>query len=56
MDAALREAFTGAMLGKGVTLAFLGNLIYDLDVRANRASLRSSPSLSAVASALSLSA
>lgn len=30
-DAALREAFTGAMLGKSVTLAFLGNLLYDLD-------------------------
>ncbi|MCI9432027.1 MAG: phage tail protein [Oscillospiraceae bacterium] len=35
VDAALREAFTGAMLGKGVTLAFLGNLIYDLDSVAN---------------------
>lgn len=31
VDAALREAFTGAMLGKSVTLAFLGNLIYDLE-------------------------
>ena len=30
-DAALRAAFTGAMLGKGVTLAFLGNLLYGLD-------------------------
>lgn len=30
-DAALRAAFTGAMLGKSVTLAFLGNLLYDLD-------------------------
>ncbi|MDE7260625.1 MAG: baseplate J/gp47 family protein [Oscillospiraceae bacterium] len=30
-DAALRATFTGAMLGKEVTLAFLGNLIYDLD-------------------------
>lgn len=29
--AALRGAFTGAMLGKSVTLAFLGNLLYDLD-------------------------
>jgi len=30
-DAALRDAFTGAMLGQSVTLAFLGNLLYDLD-------------------------
>ena len=30
-DAALRAAFTGVMLGKGVTLAFLGNLLYELD-------------------------
>lgn len=30
-DAALRDAFTGAMLGREVTLAFLGNLLYDLD-------------------------
>lgn len=30
-DAALRAAFTGAMLGKSVTLAFLGNLLYELD-------------------------
>ncbi len=30
-EAALRGAFTGALLGKGVTLAFLGNLLYDLD-------------------------
>lgn len=30
-DAALRAAFTGAMLGKGVTLAFLGNLLYELE-------------------------
>lgn len=30
-DAALREVFTGAMLGQSVTLAFLGNLLYDLD-------------------------
>lgn len=30
-DAALRAAFTGAMLGKSATLAFLGNLLYDLD-------------------------
>ena len=30
-DAALRAAFTGVMLGKEVTLAFLGNLLYDLD-------------------------
>ena len=29
-DAALREAFTGALLGKSVTLAYLGNLLYDL--------------------------
>lgn len=28
---ALRGAFTGALLGKGVTLAFLGNLLYGLD-------------------------
>lgn len=28
-DAALREAFTGVLLGKGVTLAFLGNLLYE---------------------------
>lgn len=35
VDAALREAFTGAMLGKGVTLAFLGNLIYSLNSVAN---------------------
>lgn len=27
-DAALRSVFTGAMLGKEVTLAFLGNLLY----------------------------
>lgn len=31
VDAALREVFTGAMLGKGVSLAFLGNLLYDLE-------------------------
>lgn len=30
-DAALREAFTGEMLGKGVTLAYLGNLLYRLE-------------------------
>ena len=30
-DAALRAAFTGVMLGKEVTLAFLGNLLYNLD-------------------------
>lgn len=30
-DAALREVFTGSMLGQGITLAFLGNLLYDLD-------------------------
>jgi len=30
-DAALRSVFTGALLGKGVTLAYLGNLLYDLD-------------------------
>ncbi len=30
-DAALRSVFTGAFLGKGVTLAYLGNLLYDLD-------------------------
>lgn len=30
-DAALREAFTGSMLGKSVTLAFLGNLLYELE-------------------------
>lgn len=31
VDAALREVFTGTMLGKSVTLAFLGNLLYDLE-------------------------
>lgn len=31
VDSALREVFTGAMLGKGVTLAFLGNLLYELE-------------------------
>ena len=30
-DAALRAAFTGAMLGREVTLAFLGNLLYELE-------------------------
>lgn len=30
-DAALRGAFTGGLLGKEVTLAFLGNLLYSLD-------------------------
>lgn len=30
-DAALRGAFTGTLLGQEVTLAFLGNLLYDLD-------------------------
>ncbi|MBD5161481.1 MAG: phage tail protein [Oscillibacter sp.] len=30
-DAALRNAFTGALLGKSVTLAFLGNLLYSLN-------------------------
>lgn len=30
-DAALRGAFTGALLGKEVTLAFLGSLLYNLD-------------------------
>ena len=34
-DAALRGAFTGVLLGKGVTLAYLGNLLYDLDSVAN---------------------
>lgn len=29
-DAALRSAFTGVLLGKEVTLAYLGNLLYDL--------------------------
>ena len=29
-DSAIREAFTGELLGKGITLAFLGNLLYDL--------------------------
>lgn len=31
VDAALREAFTGSLLGKGVTLAYLGDLLYHLD-------------------------
>ena len=30
-EAALRAAFTGALLGRGVTLAYLGNLLYSLD-------------------------
>lgn len=30
-DAALRGAFTGTLLGKGVTLAYLGHLLYSLD-------------------------
>ena len=30
-DAALRAAFTGVLLGREVTLAFLGNLLYRLD-------------------------
>lgn len=30
-DAALRAAFTGALLGKEVTLAYLGNLLYSLE-------------------------
>ena len=30
-DAALRAVFTGALRGKGVTLAYLGNLLYDLE-------------------------
>ena len=30
-DAVLRAAFTGAILGKGVTLAYLGNLLYRLE-------------------------
>ena len=30
-DAALRAVFTGALLGKSVTLAFLGNLLYGLE-------------------------
>ena len=30
-DAALRGVFTGSMLGQSITLAFLGNLLYDLD-------------------------
>lgn len=30
-EAALRGAFTGALLGKTVTLAYLGNLLYNLD-------------------------
>lgn len=34
-EAALRAAFTGALLGKGVTLAFLGNLLYDLESVSN---------------------
>ena len=29
-DKAIREAFTGELLGRGLTLAFLGNLLYDL--------------------------
>lgn len=31
VDEALRSAFTGAMLGREVTLAYLGNLLYDLE-------------------------
>ena len=34
-DGALREAFTGSMLGRGVTLAYLGNLLYRLESVAN---------------------
>ena len=34
-DDALREAFTGSMLGRGVTLAYLGNLLYQLESVAN---------------------
>ena len=34
-DAVLRAAFTGAILGKGVTLAYLGNLLYRLESVAN---------------------
>lgn len=34
-DAALRAAFTGALLGEGVTLAFLGDLLYHLESVAN---------------------
>lgn len=34
-EAALRGAFTGALLGKGVTLAYLGDLLYGLDSVAN---------------------
>ena len=30
-DAALRAVFTGSLLGKGVTMAALGNLLYDLN-------------------------
>ena len=30
-DAALREAFSGALLGRSVTLAFLGSLLYSLE-------------------------
>lgn len=30
-EAALRAAFNGTLLGKAVTLAFLGNLLYDLE-------------------------
>lgn len=31
VDAALRGAFTGSLLGKGVTLAYLGDLLYHLE-------------------------
>ena len=50
-DAALRRAFTGAILGKGVTLAYLGNLLYQLESIQNyrftapRADIPASPTI-----------
>lgn len=47
VEAALRGAFTGALLGKGVTLAFLGNLLYNLESVCNYRFLMPSSDLAA---------
>lgn len=52
VDAALREVFTGAMLGKSVTLAFLGNLLYDLECVQNYSFASPSADLAASPTAL----
>lgn len=51
-EAALRAAFTGALLGKRVTIAFLGNLLYDLESVCNYRFLLPTSDLAARATVL----